>query len=340
MINVGIIGLGLAARHFHIPLLNTVEGFNISTVLSSKSLEQIHSLVGDVHVIDNLTEFAQDERFDLAVVLTPNHLHFEQCQALLLAGKHVVVDKPCTVTSEQAYQLKALSIKQGLLFSVFHNRRWDSDFLTLLDLQSNNTLGQLSYVESRFDKYRPEKSTKWKDANVPGAGIHYDLLPHLADQAFQLFGYPQFVSASLAMQRERSEVCDYFNIKLIYPKLEVVLRASSLAAHSPFRFYLEGDKGTFIKQHFDIQESRLSSEPLNHHQWITEPIENSGILYNKNGNKKIKSVQGDYRYFYKNIASVLNGKDEVAVSIDDAIATIKIIELAMQSSELKKTLAW
>jgi len=340
MINVGIVGLGLAAHHFHIPLLKAVAGFKITTVLSSKSPAQIHALVGDVNIIDNLDEFAQQKEFSLAVVLTPNHLHFEQCKSLLLAGKHIIVDKPCTVTCEEANQLKTLSLELGLLFSVFHNRRWDSDFLTILDLQNKNSLGRMSYFESRFDKYRPEKSTKWKDSNVPGGGILYDLLPHLADQAFQLFGYPQFVSASVAIQRKTSDVCDYFNIKLIYPELEVVLRASSLAAHSPFRFYVEGDKGTFIKQHLDIQESKLSNEVLNYEEWITEPIENSGTLYQQSGTTKVKSIQGDYRCFYKNIANSLNKKAQVTVSIDDAIATIKIIELAMQSSELNEVIAW
>lgn len=340
MIKVGIIGLGLAARHFHIPLLNAIPSFKITTVLSSKTKTEIQSLVGDVTSVNNIIEFCQSDDFDLAVVLTPNHLHFEQCKALLIAGKHVVVDKPFTVSLKQAKILKSLSVELNLLLSIFQNRRWDSDFLTIKHLNKINTFGGISYFESRFDKYRPEISNKWKESNLSGAGILYDLLPHLSDQSFQLFGYPQFVSATIKTQRENGNVCDYFNVKLIYPNADVVLRASSLAACSPFRFYIEGKKGTYIKKGLDSQELALAQNQFNVIDWITEPIEASGTLYQKNQSKKVTSIQGDYRLFYVNIANTLSGIDDLLVTVDDAIATIKVIELAMQSSELQSVIAW
>ena len=203
-----------------------------------------------------------------------------------------------------------------------------------------NAFGRICYFESRFDKYRPKIAKKWKDQNISGSGILYDLLPHLADQTFQLFGCPQYISATLKSQRETNSVCDYFNVKLIYCDFDVVLRASSFAAHTPFRFYIEGNKGTFIKSGMDVQESNLHLDNFNKKDWVSEDIKNSGVFYQNGSAQTITSVQGDYRCFYNNIANALCANGSLLVTVDDAIAVMKLIELVTLSSQSNQVIAW
>src|SRR3954462_14666444 len=184
---------------------------------------------------------------DLVVIATPNDTHADLARRALEAGRHVVVDKPFTLTLAEARELAHLAARAGRVLSVFHNRRWDADFLTLRRLVADGTLGEVLALESRFDRFRPEVRKRWREAAIPGGGLWYDLGPHLVDQALRLFGPPSAVYGDLARQREGAEAVDYAHVLLRYPRLRVILHAGMLVPGETPRFTLHGTLGSYVK---------------------------------------------------------------------------------------------
>jgi scyllo-inositol 2-dehydrogenase (NADP+) len=335
MLNVGIVGVGLAARHFHIPILKTLDAqFQINAIFSNQPQESIRLLLGPVTVFSNFLEFCQSGLFELAVVVTPNYLHYSMAKQLIEAGIHTIVDKPLANTVTEASHLYQLANANNVVLSVFHNRRWDSDFLTVENLLVGKKLGNLTYFESRFDKYRPTLSHRWREQAFLGSGILYDIGPHLIDQAITLFGLPLFIQASVEMQRYGAKVDDYFSITLKYPSLNVVLRCSSLAVQTPFRFYLEGSAGSLIKLGVDGQESFLANNSVSScdFTWPTESPRLYGTFYTGEKSERVTSIDGDYREYYKNIYDVILNGATPAISQKNVMDVMNILELAKQSS--------
>ena len=326
--NTVIIGLGGAAEHFHLPLLRRCPKLQLTAVVSSKSPEQVYRIAGKVNVFCTVEALLEVEKVDLAIVLTPNFCHFEVAKYLLENRINTVVDKPFTETVAQAKELVKIASENNVLLSVFHNRRWDGDFLTVKKLLAENTLGEIRYFESRFDKYKPIPGDRWKEQAFSSNGFIYDMAPHLIDQMLNLFGLPISVNASIRQLRPSSKTSDYFSIRCNYSELEVVLRSSVYAIKSPFRFYIEGTSGVYSSKFTDAKSSMVNSP-------LAENLENSdeiyGVINNESGEQKIRIESGEHNQYYENICENILMSKALKVTPSQAINVMKIIEAAKQS---------
>ncbi|WP_312081017.1 oxidoreductase, partial [Pantoea septica] len=257
-LRVGLIGYGFASKTFHAPLIAGTADVELAAISSSDE-GKVHADWPQVKVVADPQALLEDPSLQLIVIPTPNDTHFPLAKAALNAGKHVVVDKPFTVTLSQARELEALAKAKGMLLSVFHNRRWDSDFLTLKQLLKEGTLGEVRYFESHFDRFRPEVRQRWREMKGAGSGIWYDLGPHLLDQALQLFGAPVAINVDMAEMRPGAQTTDYFHATLTYPQRRVVLHASMLVAAESPRYVVHGTRGSYVKYGLDPQEDRLKA---------------------------------------------------------------------------------
>jgi scyllo-inositol 2-dehydrogenase (NADP+) len=325
VIRVGLAGYGLAGKVFHAPLIRACEGLELAAVLTSRDAPER---------VDTLDELL--DRSDLAVVATPNTTHFEIAAAALKAGKHVVVDKPFTVTVEEADALIALAKERGLLLTPFHNRRWDSDFLTLRKVLPE--LGEVMLFEAHWDRFRPQIKRGWREEPRPGGGVLSDLGPHMIDQALVLFGMPDSVSADVLAQREGAEVDDYFDLTLHYGERRVCLRCSTLVAQPRPRFAVHGTASSFVKYGLDPQEAQLKAG--------MDPCDDGYALDPNDGTRtfgdsrrgKVPSERGDYLAFYEGVANAIEGNVPVPVDPADARAGLVLIDLARRAAALGQRL--
>jgi scyllo-inositol 2-dehydrogenase (NADP+) len=334
MIRIGIVGFGKATVRIHLPLLKMLPQYRITAVMSSKPEGEIRNVLGGIEVFDDIDLFASHKCYDLAIVVTPTHTHFPLAKRLLNAGKHVVVEKPFVCNTSEAEELMEIARRRKVLLSVFHNRRWDSDFLTLKRLIAENRIGDIKYFESRFDKYRPRVLGFWREQDLPGAGLLYDIGSHLIDQILILFGKPVSVFATLRKQRPDALVTDAYMIIFKYANFDAVLRTSSLSADSPFRFYVEGSKGSFLKKYTDCQDQLLVDLPPDTlYTGLKEPFDRYGTLANENGSMKVESEVGDYREFYLDIYQSITTGRAPAVTARQAADVIQMIERAHRSHQ-------
>lgn len=261
-LRVGLLGYGYASKTFHAPLIAGVPGLQLAAVSSSDAAKVQADWPG-LPVEQTAQALIARDDIQLVVVPTPNDTHHALAKAALLAGKHVVVDKPFTVTLPEAQELQVLAQAKGVVLSVFHNRRWDADFLTLQSLLASGLLGRVVHFESHFDRYRPEVRARWREQAGRGGGLWYDLGPHLLDQALQLFGLPEAIWLDLALQRDGAATDDYFHAQLRYgglhEGLRVILHASALVPAVGPRFIVHGTRGSFVKQGLDPQEDQLKA---------------------------------------------------------------------------------
>ncbi|PHM45421.1 putative oxidoreductase [Xenorhabdus mauleonii] len=333
-VKVGLVGYGYASKTFHAPLIAGTPNVEL-VAISSSDAEKVKKDWPAVSVVSSPEALFNDPAIDLIVIPTPNDTHFPLAQKALAAGKHVIVDKPFTITVEQAESLKKQAEESNLLLSVFHNRRWDSGFLTVKSLLEENTLGALKYYESHFDRYRPAVRQRWRESAAIGGGIWYDLAPHLLDQAVQLFGKPQAINVDLGMIRPNAETADYFHAQLNYPDLKIVLHASMLvAAESPI-FTLHGMAGSYMKYGLDPQEECLKAgeRPLRA-DWGYDARD--GVVTLSQGEdlitQVIPTIPGNYGVYYAAIRdAILFGKPN-PVTADEAILIMKLIEAGDKSA--------
>ena len=265
-IRVALIGYGNAGRIFHAPLISGVPGLQLAVVSSSKPAS-VHADWPDVRVVPTPEVAFADPGIDLVVIATGNESHFALARDALRAGKHVVVDKPCTVTLAQTDELLQLAEQQGRVLTVFQNRRWDADFLALQQVLASGELGRIVHFESHFDRYRPLVPDRWREQDLPGSGLWFDLGSHLVDQALQLFGPPSEIMVDTAAQRDGAVVNDYFHAQLRYGGgtsgahrgLRVLLHAGALVPQAGPRFVVHGTRGSFVKYGLDGQEDALKA---------------------------------------------------------------------------------
>jgi predicted dehydrogenase len=259
-LQVALMGYGGAGRIFHAPLISGVPGLQLNCIVSSQTQAVQHDWPG-VRCLATAAEAWHDPAIDLVVIATPNASHFELAQSALNAGKHVLVDKPCTVTLAETEALLGLAQARGKVLTVFQNRRFDSDFLALQQVIQSGVLGRVVEVNSHFDRYRPTVPVRWREQALPGSGLWFDLGPHLLDQAVALFGAPDDISLDLACLREGAQVNDWFHAVLRYTSrpqaLRVVLHASTLVAGLGPRWAVHGDQGSFTQFGLDTQEEAL-----------------------------------------------------------------------------------
>lgn len=342
-ISVGLIGYGMAARVFHAPVMQSVPRLKLKKVVERHG-DEACARHPTVEVVRDAAALFQDAEIALIVIATPNISHFDLARQSLLAGKHVVVEKPFTTTSEQAERLIDLSRRQNRLLSVHQNRRWDGDFQTVKKILGGQLLGRLVEYESHYDRFRDYQRPKaWREEAGEGSGILFDLGPHLIDQAQVLFGLPQRITADIRIQREFATAVDNFELILHYDNLKVTLKAGMLVREQSPRFILHGTKGSFIKYGFDPQEESLKRGGTPRApNWGEEPRELWGTLRTQLGGLhlegQVQTIAGCYQAYYQNIVDAIEGREELAVKPEEARNTIRIIEAALQSSEQQCTL--
>ena len=344
-ISVGLIGYGMAGRTFHAPVIQSVPQLRLKKVVE-RHADEARKRYPWVEVVPDATALLQDEEIKLVVIATPNASHFDLARQSLQANKHVVVEKPFTTTSGQAQELIDLARRQNKVISVNHNRRWDGDFQTVKKLLEGRLLGRLVEYESHYNRFRNHaRPNAWREEDGEGAvgGILFDLGSHLIDQAQVLFGVPQMITADIRVQREFAKVNDNFELILHYDDLKVTLKAGMLVREQSPRFILHGTEGSFVKSGFDPQEEALKRGLTpSDANWGDEPRERWGTLITQVGGLElegqVKTIAGCYQSFYQNIADVIGGRAELAVKPEEARRTIRIIELAIESSEQKRTL--
>ncbi|KLU14642.1 MULTISPECIES: oxidoreductase [Xenorhabdus] len=339
-LKVGLVGYGYASKTFHAPLIAGT--FNIECVaISSSDADKVKKDWPAISVVSSPEELFRDPNIDLIVIPTPNDTHYPLAQQALAAGKHVIVDKPFTITVEQAQALKKQAEEANLLLSVFHNRRWDSGFLTVKSIIKENKLGTLKYYETHFDRYRPVVRQRWREAAGAGSGIWYDLAPHLLDQAVQLFGKPQAITTDLGMMRPNAETADYFHTQLTYPDLKVVLHATMLAAAESPIYTLHGMAGSYTKYGLDTQEERLKAgERPPRADWGYDARDGYVTLSQDDNlvTKVVPTVPGNYGAYYAAIRdAILFGKPN-PVTASEAILIMKLIEAGEKSAKERRTI--
>jgi predicted dehydrogenase len=347
MVRVGLIGFGLAGQAFHAPVIRAVPGMELACIVE-RSGTRAREKYPDVRVARTVEELLADEEIQLCVVATPNDSHFELARACLLAGRDVVVDKPFAPTLRESDELVRLAADRGRLITVYVERRWDGDFGTVKKIVQSGRLGTVVEYECRFDRFRPEpKTNAWRErADQPGAGVLFDLGPHVIDQALVLFGESEAVTASAFCERETSQVDDSFDVCLEYPHLRAMVRARIVAFTPGPHFLIHGTKGSFVKYGMDPQEALLRGDDFPEgndwgESWGEEAESQWGTLsVVGEPSVKVKTERGDYRGFYENVRDAIEKKVPLEVTPEQALWTMRAVMLARKSSRERRTVLW
>ena len=323
-IKTGLCSYGLSGLAFHAPFIDSHQGFELSSVLE-RTKNNSKNRYPNVTVVRSFDELIQDSTLELIVINTPTQLHYTMAKEALLSGKHVVLEKPMTVLLAEAEELINIANDKELVLAVYHNRRLESGFKALKSLVDNKTLGESTYFKSHFNRDKSIIGPKaWKEDNTPGAGIFYDLAPHLLDQAFTLFGYPDQVHSKLEKQRPNTQVLDYFLITLNYNTgLKVELEAGMYIKEvDEPKYKLEGTKGVYTKQLEDHQEYLLKQGiyPSNF-----DP-DKGKIVWSDGTSEQVKNLKGSYGDFYNNLYHVINDNATSLITNDQALKVMEVME--------------
>jgi predicted dehydrogenase len=330
MLNVALIGFGLSGRYLQAPFFETNPNFNLKTIVSNS--QNPKEYFPNVNVAKSLEEVLADDSIDLISICSPNATHFDYAKKTLLAGKNVLVEKPFTATIAQAEELITLAQTVGKTLTIFQNRRFDSDFMTVKKIIEDGLLGEILNFEIHFNRFKPVLNPKkWKETVSPANGILYDLGSHIIDQTIVLFGVPKSVWGQTFTQREHSEIEDAFDIRLDYGKLKVTLRSSLMVREDSPRYIIHGTKGSFVKYGIDVQEDHLKAglQPTDAGFGV-EPPSQMGILNtNINGlgfRGTVETLTGNWSILFQNLHdAIVNGK-ELLIKPMEVLEQIKIIE--------------
>ncbi|MEU9990317.1 Gfo/Idh/MocA family oxidoreductase [Streptomyces sp. NPDC048045] len=347
-LRVGLIGYGLAGSVFHAPLIAATEGLVLDTVVTSHSerQEQARSEFPDVRVAAAPDElFARADELDLIVVASPNRTHVPLATTALEAGLPVVVDKPLAGTAAEARELAGLAEERCLLVSVFQNRRWDNDFLTLRELLAKGELGDVWRFESRFERWRPQPKGGWRESGDPAeiGGLLYDLGSHVVDQALVLFGPATEVYAETVVRRDGAETDDDTFIALTHANgVRSHLYVSATTAQLGPRFRVLGSQGGYVKYGLDPQEAALREGLRPGTKWGAEPEALWGRLGAgesplTGGGRPVPTVPGDYPAYYAAVAAALAGTGPNPVTALEAATALDVLEAARRSARDKVT---
>jgi predicted dehydrogenase len=329
ILNTALIGYGYAGKTFHAPLIQSTPGLKLTTVVSSDAPKVLADLP-QVKVEADANSMFADPNIDLVVIATPNQTHFELAAHALNSGKNVVIDKPFVTSVKEASELSQVCKTSGKVASVFQNRRWDADFLTLKKLLSTGRLGEVMYFQSNFDRYRPEVRARWREQPLKGSGLWFDLGSHLIDQALVLFGTPDKVLGDLAVQRQGAQAVDYFHVILGYGKKRVVLHASSLVPADSPRFVVHGTKASYLKYGLDTQEDSLKDgKRPGSNKWGLDPRLGTLSTRTDTGDLQTDSVPnelGNYSAYYDAVRDAILLGAENPVDLEQATAVMAILE--------------
>lgn len=340
-IKTGLAAYGMSGRVFHAPFIFTNPHFEL-TAITERSKELSRERYPDARIVRSFDELIALDELDLIVINTPDNTHYEYARRALEAGKHVIVEKPFTTTVEEAEELVALAGSKGLALSVYQNRRWDCDFLTVKDILAKGLLGHLVEYESTFPRYRNFiKPNTWKETGTNGGGLTYNLGAHVIDQAVQLFGMPEALFADIATMREGGKVDDYFIIHLLKPskapEVKITLKSSYLMCEHEPRFVLHGREGSYVKYGLDPQEAALVGGVMpDTPHWGEEDPSQWGLLHTEKDGKVVRqpypSLPGDYAAFYENIYQHIRQGAPLQSDAREVIGVIRLIEAAWESS--------
>jgi len=348
IIQTGLASFGMSGMVYHGPLLAAHTGFHLRKIVERTS-HRARGSYPDAEIVNRYEALLEDPALELIIVNTPDPLHFAMAEQALKAGKHVVVEKPFTLTSEEANALIALARTQGKVLSVFQSRRWHGDFLTIQRIIDNGWLGQLVEYEAHYTRFRNYIVPRtWKEGwqeNTPGSGILYNLGSHLIDQALVLFGLPQYVTADIRIQRPGGKVPDAYELILDYGTLKVTLKSSYLVRETGPSFVLHGTEGSFVKYGSDPQEEALKNGHLpSQGSWGLEPESDWGILNTQlNGlhvRGKVETLAGNYSAYYDQLYQAIVHGSAPPVTAQEATTVIRVIEAARESSQIKQSVSF
>ena len=329
-VGVGLVGFGFAARTFHLPLLRATPGLRVVAVGSSRP-HDVRAALFHAAVVDAAAVAAHPD-VELVVLATPNDTHAPLAEAAMRAGRHVVVDKPFALTLADARHLAAVARETGVLLSVFQNRRWDSDFLTVRAALRDGLVGRVALFESRLDRFRPEVRDRWRERAVPGAGLLYDLGPHLIDQALVLFGVPDTVQATLVAQRRGAVADDLAHVVLRHGAQVAVLQAASLVSGGSARLAVHGDRASLVKREPDVQEAQLRAGMApGAPGWGVDPddvVQHDGATGDR---RALRAEPGDQRRYYAAVRDALRDGGPNPVPPAQACAGMAVLEAARRA---------
>ncbi|MDE8034186.1 Gfo/Idh/MocA family oxidoreductase [Actinobacillus equuli subsp. equuli] len=336
VINVALAGAGYSSRVFHVPFFKQDARFQIVKVFE-RTTNNAQLWLPEVETVRSFDALLSDE-VDLVVITTPNQTHYEMVKSALLAGKHVLVEKPLVASAAEALELEQLAKQQNVVLYVYQNRRWDSHIATAKEVLAKNLVGEVVDCEIRFDRYAKGKNVKvWKEAGDRGTGLVYDLGVHLIDQAVYLFGKPQAVFADIRYQHDEALVDDNFDVHLYYADgLKVALQASKYAREPSPAFVLHGKNGSYMKQATDSQEAHLSKgvQPIGN--WNAEPETEWGVLHTEIDGEVIRkpypNAQASYQNLVDDLYRVLTAGSEPIVKLEEVTLVLRIIEAAFESA--------
>lgn len=340
-INTALCSFGMSGWVFHAPFLQSNQSFNLYAVWE-RTKNSAKEKYPEIKTYRSLEDMVADENIELVVVNTPNFSHYEYTRKALEAGKHVIVEKPFTVTVAEANELINLAKKNNKKLSVYQNRRYDSDYKAIKKVVDQQLLGELVEVEMHYDRFREELSPKeHKETPIPGTGALYDLGSHLIDQALQLFGMPESIFADIRIIRPLSKVDDYFELLLFYPKLRVRLKSSYIVREALPAYILHGRRGSFIKPKTDVQETLLQKGAIpGGKDWGKEPESEKGLLHTEIDGKEVReyliSDQGNYNEYYDKIYKAIREGAPLPVTAEEGKNVVSIIQAAIESNRLQK----
>lgn len=327
----------------HAPFLKTNPAYRVTAVVE-RHAETSKSFFPDTTVLKSFDALLQRDDVDLVIITTPNESHFEYAKRAAESGKHVVLEKPVTITSADAAALVQLSHDTNTIISPFHNRRYVADFRTLQPIIHNRLLGDVHEYESRYDRYRPAaKPAAWREEPKPGSGVLYDLGPHVIDQTLCLFGLPKTITADVRLQRPHARVDDFFELKLDYGFTMATLKAGMLVREPGPRYLVHGTNGSFIKSGDDVQEVQLKQGALpTTPDWGLEPEAQYGLLHTEIDGREVKekvlSLPGNFGLYYQHLYNSIVHGAPLREKPEHGFNTIRLIELALQSSAEKRPL--
>lgn len=339
-ISTAVLSYGMSGRVFHCPLLAAHEGFSLDGIVIRKPGQMIdHHPTAKVY--HSIQEIIQSPAIELIVVNLPNEFHCAVALAALKAGKHVILEKPFTVTSAEAEMLIEEAVLADRVLTVFHNRRWDGDFLTVKRVIEENRLGRVVEFEAHFDRFRNfVQANTWKEEQRPGSGILYNLGSHMIDQALNLFGKPQFVDARVGIQRSGSKVDDFYDIRMEYADKLAILKSSYLVREPGPRYVVHGERGSFVKYGTDPQEQALAEgKKPGSANWGIEQPEYWGKLNTESDGGYIGSLEtipGNYLEFYNGVYRSIREGVKPDVTPQQAHQCVQIIEACLISNREKR----
>ena len=339
--SVGLIGYGLGGSIFHAPMIAAVPGLKLARISSrSANRDEVLRAYPGVALDETPQAMLADPAIGLVVVCTPNASHSMLAREALLAGKHVVVDKPFVLSSAEGDALIALARERKLLLSVYQNRRWDGDFLTLRRSVQSGELGEVHTFRAHFDRYSPLVKKRWKEESQPGSGVLWDLGSHLIDQALVLFGTPQSVIAQLSVQRTGAQVEDSFELLLDYGSRKVALHAGAQVCAPGPRYEVHGTQGSFVKYGVDTQEDALKrgARPGDGGWGRDIPANYATVTTAADGRRLVETIPGSYEHYYQGMYEAIDGGNAVPVAAADAVNVVRVIECARRSHHERRTI--